>query len=561
MKPGSVCTRRGPWLFALVGLLLLKLWLVSAQTVCAVGAAGHDDRLFLNLAQALLNGEWLGGYDRLTLAKGPMYPLWIAGTFLAHVPLFTAQHLLYGAMCALLVVALRPLAPNRWLRLLIFTLLLFNPMTYEAAVHGRVIRQGIYHSCTLGVLAGLIALYGRRNAPGRQLLGWVALTGLSLGAFWLTREEGVWLLPLLAPLWLWLLSRVWRETPHPVFTRSLVLLSPLLIWAGALLLVCLLNYRHYGVFATVEFKATPFADAYGALSRVTPKAWRPYVAVQREVRERIYAVSPAFAELQPQLEGALGEGWAAPGAGLLGLPSQQREIASGWFMWALRDAVAAAGHANTGAEAMRYYRQLATEVNAACDDGRLAAGPRRSGFLPVWHPGYWPRLRNSLARASKFFLTFDGFTAQPALSSGPPENLVIYSELTRERLSPLTAAPLSPKERHGLDRWRLSVLAGLGRAYQFLIPPCAVLAGIAWLSSIGIALVRRRAHFWLILNTGLIAAIASMTAINALIDATSFPSIATGGFTACYPLYLLFLVTVWMQLRTAGRAETTVPAV
>ena len=40
-------------------------------------------------------------------------------------------------------------------------------------------------------------------------------------------------------------------------------------------------------------------------------------------------------------------------------------------------------------------------------------------------------------------------------------------------------------------------------------------------------------------------AIASMTAINALIDSTSFPSIATGGFTACYPLYLLFLVTAW----------------
>lgn len=551
MKPAQFPSGRPLWVWAGVALILLKLWLVNAQTVFAIGPAGHDDRLFLSLARSLLRGEWLGPYSQFTLMKGPMYSLWVAGTFLTGVPLFAAQHLLYAVMCALLVFALRPLVPSRWLRLLIFTTLLFNPMTYEAAVHGRVLRQGIYHSLALGVLAGLVAFHARREAPMRALVGWLALTGLSLAAFWLTREEGMWLLPLVVPLWALLLVAAWRGTPRNALPRTLCFLSPLGLFLSVMLTICALNARYYGVFATVEFKAAPFMDAYGALTRVAPLSWRPYVPVQREVRERIYAVSPAFAELRPHLEGPLGEAWAVPGEGYTGIPRQEREIAGGWFMWALRDAVAAAGHAKTGADAMAYYRKLADEINAACDDGRLVAGPRRSGFFPVWNSGYWPPVQRSLVRAATFFLTLEGFTANPIPSIGPPETLVLFADLTRERLSPEAGAVWPLPQQRWLDRVRLPLLARLGALYQVTVVPAAILAGIAWLAATVITLVQRRIEFWLVLNVGLVTAIGAMTMINALIDATSFPSIATGAFTACYPLYLLFLVTAWLQLRAA----------
>ncbi len=38
-------------------------------------------------------------------------------------------------------------------------------------------------------------------------------------------------------------------------------------------------------------------------------------------------------------------------------------------MWALRDAVQAAGHYRTAVEARAFYRQLADEVDRACDAG------------------------------------------------------------------------------------------------------------------------------------------------------------------------------------------------
>src|SRR5213082_1227055 len=93
-------------LFILTFLFVaLKLWLVAAQPVVAHANASFDDRLFLALAEQILKGNWLGPYSQFTLMKGPMYSLFIAGTYLIGLPLPLAQHLLYLLGCALLVVA------------------------------------------------------------------------------------------------------------------------------------------------------------------------------------------------------------------------------------------------------------------------------------------------------------------------------------------------------------------------------------------------------------------------------------------------------------------------
>ena len=85
--------RAGAWLLGgAVALVLFKLWLVSAQTIFAIGPASYHDAVYLKLADALLRGEWLGPYDKFTLAHGPMYPLFIAGVYRLRIPLFLAQY-------------------------------------------------------------------------------------------------------------------------------------------------------------------------------------------------------------------------------------------------------------------------------------------------------------------------------------------------------------------------------------------------------------------------------------------------------------------------------------
>jgi len=327
--------------------VLLKLWLVSDLSVVAIGTAGHDDRLFLNLAVNLLRGEWLGPYNVLTLAKGPFYSLWIAFTFVAGFPLLMAQQVLYALATLFFVIAVRPLFRRLLPLAVLYVVVLFNPMTYTWHCL-RVVREGVYPALSIFLLAGAIGIMLRLKDDRARYLSISVVTGILLSAFWLTREEGIWIVPSLIILLFWSLLKGFKNKNYlrPLIACGLPWLL-LLLGLGA---VATLNFYQYGIFTTVEFKSRPFLDAYGALTRVKPVDWIPDVPVPRETRVRLYRLSPAFAELEPFLEGEIGRGWVR---------KYKDEIPGGWFMWALRDAVAAAGHAVSGAEAMAFYGRLA----------------------------------------------------------------------------------------------------------------------------------------------------------------------------------------------------------
>src|SRR5437763_9586404 len=304
-SPLSSRFRRWSLFIAALVLVALKLWLIAAQPVVAHGNASFDDRLYLALAEQVIKGNWLGPYSQFTLMKGPMYSLFIAGTFLSGLPLPIAQHLLYLLGCALLVLALRPYFSADWQAFILFVLLWWQPMSYTEL---DILRQNIYTPLTLLLFAGLSALETRRRSGAYIRLAWGALLGISAAAFYLTREEEIWVVPgavLLIGAAAW---NSWRggERLRPLF---MPILAAAVCAAGILGTVCSLNYRYYGWFGTVEFRARAFVSAYGALQRPLSSEEIPYVPVARDVRVRLYEVGPPFAELRPCLESTTGSEW------------------------------------------------------------------------------------------------------------------------------------------------------------------------------------------------------------------------------------------------------------
>ena len=540
--------RDRPWLVACLVCAALKLWFISAQPVIAIGGAGHDDRLFLNLANHLLCLQWLGPYTPLTLAKGPMFSLGIAGAFLLGIPLPLAQHLLYLAGCGLLVRALRPLLPSERTAALLFLLLWWNPMTYQSTVLGRILRQNFYTPETLLLFAALIALHTRREAPRKIRLAWGSLLGLAGVALYLTREESIWAAPSAALL---IAAAAWTSWRAGDRLRSLI--APLAAAAGCaatvLITICALNYAYYGWFGTVEFRAPEFIRAYGALQRVRPPLEIPRVPVTKASRKMIYDVSPAFAELRPILEGKVGLGWASASESVTHLPAQRLEMAGGWFMWALRDAVHDAGHAHSAREALAFYARLADEVNTACDAGRLPAYPRRDSLLPRWTPADTADLSRALPAAWHYFVTFHDFTAWPAPSDGSPHLLRLFSDLTRWPLSPSPGAPeLDHRRQRDIDIWRIAPLQVIGWCYR---PLGWILGYGGLLGWIGLGLRdlrRRRLSYGLVAATAALGGALAVVLINTLVDVLSFPNRSPGAFAEAYPLLLLFGGLVWIEL-------------
>jgi hypothetical protein len=545
--------RRPVWLLTLFSVAV-KFWLVAAQPVVAHANASFDDRLFLALAEQIVKGNWLGPYSQFTLMKGPMYSIFVAAAYVLRIPLPIAQHFAYLCGCALLVLALRPYTRAAWQTAALFNLLWWQPMSY---VELDILRQNIYTPLTLLFFAGLIALQTRQQSAIRLRLLWGALLGVSAGAFYLTREEGIWIVPAAVLLITSALLNAWRASGE--FLRTLAQLFVAAVFGLAIVsTICALNYRYYGWFGTVEFRAREFRSAYGAVQRPIASEEIPYVPVTREVRLKLYEVSPAFAELRPCLEGPVGEEWANYSDYLTGRPANELQIGGGSFMWALRDCVASSGHAGTAREALEFYRAIGDEINRACDEGR--AGPcrsRRDTLLPRSKPGQARRLLEILPSYTADFVLFRGFTAYPSESWGSADLLQLFREFTRWRLAPSNEAPELNSPISSIDRFRLNVLQIVGQAFRVLCVAIVLMGIVAWLWASYRIIRHRRVGYLFLVSTAALGSAVAVLAVNMLVHALAFRNQGPTALHEGYPLLVLFGLTALFALLLEPEPSTS----
>ncbi|MDX8412004.1 MAG: hypothetical protein R8K46_09095, partial [Mariprofundaceae bacterium] len=410
----------------------------GGQTLQALGTYLYDDMLFINLARELMSGNWLGPYTETTLIKGPFYPMWVAMMSMLGAPLLIAQHVLYIASCMVFIVAIRPILKSPILLLAIYLILLFNPMSFTDGAATRVLRDGIYPALTILVMAGASGFLARVDRPLKVLVIWSATLGLAVSGFSLTREEGIWMVPAIVLVMGIAAFQIWGGGKR--WQRLSLCLLPAVIWLTAVGTVSAINMHYYGAFRIVDIKAPGLLAAYGSLTRIQSEQWRPTIPVPEDVRERAYEVSPAFAELLPFLDEEKGLGWKGRDWRYQGRFShwnwgdESIDIHGGNFFWALRDAVALAGHYTSVAEAEGFYQRLADEVNAACGDGRLVCGPERATVMPIWYSAYNGPLLSTLLRAAVYLVSFEDFKPEPFLSRAPQQKLELFAKTTHEHL-------------------------------------------------------------------------------------------------------------------------------
>jgi hypothetical protein len=422
-----------------LSVVVISLWLRSGFPIFVIGDAKFDDALFVRLARSLGAGQWLGEYDPLTLAKGAFYPLFILFSFIAGIPLNLAEQALYLGACAIAARLVHRVA-GRWPGLIVFAALAFNPVLLTVSL-SRVIREAVYVSLSLALVALLVQVaFAGRNGSARWLFR-ALVRGFVLGAvfaaYWLTREEGPWLLPALAVVLLAAVPGWWRQ---PVLAgRTVVSLAGACVVGAALIgAVAAVNQAYYGRFLTNEFAAPEFQRAYGALARIHQDAWRRYVVFPADARQRAYAASPAAAELKPVLDGPIGEMWRRVGCEQTGI-ADCPEILSGWFMWALRSAVAQAGHARSSGEAMAFYQRLADEIDAACDRGTIPCDPPRATLMPPFRRHYLTDAAYAAVGIGRLLIGMGHGEILSVSSLGPRFMLLTFADMV---------GPIRPVDNH-----------------------------------------------------------------------------------------------------------------
>ena len=360
-----------------MGVLSLGYIVVAVHTPIGVHPSGmHDDGLYMKLGALLAQGQWLGAFDQFTLMKGPGYPAFLAVAHWFGLSVSLAHALFHCAVVTVFVVTLHRFVRAPALSALLFVLLLWHPISLSGVLL-RVIRDAIYYGQVLLFLALFACvLFWPFDARRRRLYG--VLSGTVLGWLWLTREEGLALLPAIAVL-------VTAAGVHAVRDRRLRVLAGTLVVVTTSFVVPqvafrAMNWRWYGTWVGVDFNEGNFQRALKALHSVRSGEVRPFVSVTRSTRQRIYAVSPAFASIGPSLDGPLEAGWMPHSCAAV--PVTCGEIGAGWFMWALRDAAAMTGQYASPARASAFFGRVAREIAGACERRALECRPQWVSEVP-----------------------------------------------------------------------------------------------------------------------------------------------------------------------------------
>jgi len=544
IKQDNTNKKKDIWIWIIPGIgVLVRLWLTESQPLFAIGNAMHDDRLFLTLAKNILDGNWLGPFDSLTLIKGPFFSIWVALAHILGIPLLLSGHILYAASCLLFAHAVKPLLSNKFSFVFLYLILLFNPAGFDAALT-RATRDMIYPSLSVAVVACAFGVLLSSIYNNRTWL-WATGLGVAFSCLWLTREEGMWVFPFLLFIFFAGMILIGARNCSPAAIGMFI--RPCLIsLAGSMFIlhaINMLNYVNYGIYAKTEMDSYSFKAAYGALSRVKPKDVKRYVPVTKWTRRQIYQLSPAFGELADYLEGPIGQMWVEQGNGAGRIQTNWTEILGGWFIWAFRDAVADSGYYDHGKYPDEYYRRLADEINRACELGRLDCLPERATLSPVWYWYYGKYLMPSMMERILALVNFEGIIVKPIRSIGSNEQLVFFQELTNEKiLGPnlnSNSVPTAAK-----DHWnalRVSLLKYLLKLYQLTMPIMAVYSAIAFMIALLHWVKKRENAVRIVIPISLLILILTRITLLSLINVTSWQFHTLAYLHPTHPLFLMFV--------------------
>ena len=97
----------------------------------------YDDMLMINQTNSLLTGNYLGNYASLTLVKGIFYPLFFMIIRFFNFNYSGVLTIFYIISCIFFVNSLKYFIKSKKVLLLVYIVLLFNPISYSSEIFQR----------------------------------------------------------------------------------------------------------------------------------------------------------------------------------------------------------------------------------------------------------------------------------------------------------------------------------------------------------------------------------------------------------------------------------------
>ena len=465
------------WVAVTVALLAVALKLVLAYGQYATvypPLAPIDDHLMFKAAQSIVAGKWLGEYGWLTISKHMFFALWLAFLNAIKMPYLVGNMALWALACLFAVMAVKPVVQKNWQKLFMFLGLLYNP-AMSAQYATRIYRDAIFPSLCLMFVAGIVAVGLRYKEKTKTWLGWMVMYGTSFGCIYLCREDGMWIMPFFAAAAVIVTALLIFEKEKNIVPKVVCMVLPFAISTGIICGYSYMNYTHYGVFATSDFSQGSFTAAYGALTSIEQDSWHPLVSVPADVREDVYAVSPAFAQVKNYLDSEwYHERYVNANIG---------DYGSGSLYWALREAVSELGYYENAEKASRYFETVYNDIQAAVDSGVLktTSGKKtlRNSVTPPIKMEYVPDVLAETFAGFKTVMLFEQCDPLAEKAVGYPEEIKEVEDFIRQSGATAMIENTDIPYLSPVRSLMHTVLRVFIQIYRYCIP-VMFLIGLAW---------------------------------------------------------------------------------
>ena len=319
-----------------------------------------DSHLQVKQAAHILAGNWLGTYDKFAMCKNPGFPMFLALINVLHISYPFAVLLLQAFSVGLLVFAFKPVVKNSWARLIMYCFILFGPFDYEVSYPYR---NMVTPWIALVIVAAFVGIWlrvceCRKNKSvlsNKEMVLFGSSGFLFTGWLWILREDSMWILPFVCAA-IVLISIQTIILKEKIKKKILILSMTVSSILGIVVftnMISIINYNHYGVYATNDRMATFEAKVLGDLILIddgTPMDQDVWVS--DGTLELAKEASPTFASLDLNPFA----GWPKIGD---------------YSIWALRDSVTNSGYYIDAKSTDDLYKKIDTELNAAFDSGKL----------------------------------------------------------------------------------------------------------------------------------------------------------------------------------------------
>lgn len=500
---------------------ILRLLLSMGLMVYFVPDSGYDDIMQITKALAISSGQWLGEYGSMTLVKGVGFPLITALFHTLHIPYILGYQALYCGACLMFAKAISPLIKNKYLVLLAYLMVLFNPIAFSNAIT-RYYRDIAYYSVAFLSISACLCMLTHVKKK------WCFfLSGICLCLAATVREDSQWLY--IYCIACFAFAIVFEVIDKKITIKDMAVKSVAVLvgFAALALPICTANYLNYSTFTLDEYNSGAYAKAYGALSRFDRGREDSRTTICYEERMALYENSPTFNKLYPYLdhEDAHFKQWK----------EIQGDYRTGYFSFVLRDAAWLSEGFKNGAQSKEYFNRLSQEVNAY-GDSLKGTGRHRNGMTARLYSKDIPKVISATAKGIALTAKYNAVSCIPIQAQADDKYLKVFEEYTgsvcaADRYMP-DGSTVENYHLTGANRWAQRFMRVIIIGYRIITPILLAAAVILWTAQGYRCLKNRKLTVKWVASSSLLCAFLLRCAMIGFVNATMFSAIDNPAYQA-----------------------------